>query len=115
MLLNATLPTIEPKEAHELIPTNAQLVDVREAHEWKSGHAPLANHVPLGSLSDSLHLIDKNKQVILCCRAGSRSSRATELLLEKGYDAINLSGGMTAWVASGLELIDVHGNSGAVV
>ena len=31
-----------------------ELVDVREKDEWKSGYAPLAKHIPLGSLSAQL-------------------------------------------------------------
>ncbi len=115
MLMNSTIPTIEPLEAIKLISDGAQLVDVREIHEWNAGHAEYATHIPLGSLSELLHLIDREKSVIVCCRAGSRSSRATTYLLEQGINAKNLSGGMNSWAEVGLEIVDASGANGFIV
>jgi rhodanese-related sulfurtransferase len=42
---------ITPEEAvHLLAHDGVDLVDVREPHEWASGHIPGARHVPLGTL-----------------------------------------------------------------
>jgi len=42
--------------------------------------------------------------VVFYCRLGSRSAMATQAFLAAGYDAYNLSGGISAWDAAGLEL-----------
>jgi rhodanese-related sulfurtransferase len=42
--------------------------------------------------------------VILYCRSGGRSAMATQALLQAGFDAHNMSGGMLAWDAANLEI-----------
>lgn len=44
----------------------------------------------------SIARVPKGKQVVVCARGGS-SEYVANLLREKGYDAINLEGGMVAW------------------
>jgi rhodanese-related sulfurtransferase len=39
----------------------------------------------------------KDKTIILYCRSGNRSGKATTLLNNAGFDAINLLGGMNQW------------------
>ena len=41
----------------------------------------------------------KDRKVYLVCRSGGRSASATRLLLEAGFDAYNVEGGMLAWEA----------------
>lgn len=36
----------------------------------------------------------KNKEIFVICRSGVRSAKATKLLVEKGYNARNVLGGM---------------------
>ena len=48
------------------------------------------------------------------CRSGNRSARATKMLTNAGYDAVNLTGGMTAWKAAGLPMVNSRGKKGSV-
>ncbi|QIK57889.1 rhodanese-like domain-containing protein [Erysipelothrix sp. HDW6A] len=67
-----------------------QIIDVRERHEFKSGHARNAKNVPLSNIPN----FDTNKEVFVVCASGSRSKRAVKILRKKGIDAKNVRGGM---------------------
>lgn len=77
----------------------ALLLDVRE-DEWAAGRVPAALHVPLGSLPRTE--LPTGRPVLAICRPGNRSATAAALLLARGVDARNVSGGMRAWQAAGL-------------
>ncbi|MGI9188280.1 MAG: rhodanese-like domain-containing protein [Gaiellales bacterium] len=79
------------------------LVDVREQNEWQGGHAPMAKHVPLGSLSAKLpELAKSGKPVAFICLSGGRSGKACGTASKAGIEAINVKGGMGAWTSAGL-------------
>jgi rhodanese-related sulfurtransferase len=77
-----------------------RLVDVREPHEYRGdlGHIPGAELVPLQTLPDAAKSWDKNTAMVLICRSGGRSSRATALLASMGFSNVfNMAGGMLAY------------------
>jgi len=74
-----------------------QVVDVREQHEWDDGHIPQAIHIPLGTLPEKLPALDKETPIVMVCRSGARSLRATEFAQYYGYKVENMAGGMLAW------------------
>ncbi|MEY8350081.1 rhodanese-like domain-containing protein [Bacillus cereus] len=73
------------------------VVDVREVEEVAEGKIPEALHIPLGLLEFRMHELDKNKEYIIVCRSGGRSSRAVQFLEGQGFQVINMTGGMLAW------------------
>jgi len=74
------------------------VVDVREPHEYAIVNmgAPL---IPLGSLPERLsELPGKDAEIIVHCKTGGRSQKASLALKEAGYTNVsNLAGGITAW------------------
>jgi sulfur-carrier protein adenylyltransferase/sulfurtransferase len=75
-----------------------QLLDVREPWEIAIARLPGSIHIPLGQLSARLSELQTDSDLIVMCRSGGRSHRATELLLTRGFDrAANLTGGINAW------------------
>jgi rhodanese-related sulfurtransferase len=80
------------------------ILDVREDWEYASGHVPGATWIPLGQLANRLDEIPQDKTVIAVCRSGNRSSQATQLLRQQGFDAHNMLGGMISWERAGLEI-----------
>ncbi|HEV2427965.1 MAG TPA: rhodanese-like domain-containing protein [Acidimicrobiales bacterium] len=97
--------TVDPPGARDLTAAGALLLDVRDDVEWSAGRAPVARHVVLAELPDRFGELDPATRVVCVCRSGGRSQRATAFLLDRGYDAVNLEGGMIAWVAAGLPLV----------
>lgn len=93
---------------------DAWLLDVREDDEWDAGHAPEAHHIPLGELADRTGELPDGVGIAVVCRSGHRSSRATAALVEAGYPAVNVVGGMLEWAASGGEVVDGSGGSGSI-
>lgn len=83
-----------------------QVVDVRGLTEYKSGHVEGADHVFVGTLPDNLEKIDKNKQLVIHCQAGDRSSIAYSILRKHGFHNVkNYFGGMKEWSEVGGKLI----------
>jgi hydroxyacylglutathione hydrolase len=88
----------EQMEAEDYI-----VIDVRNQNEWDEGHIPGAHHIMLGTLSDNLESIPKEKKIIAHCQSGARSAIGTSLLLKNGFkDVLNLEGGFSAWEKEGL-------------
>jgi len=102
------------EEAARRVDEGAVLLDVREPDEWHAGHAPDAVHVPLAALAASVDQLDKDKPIVAVCRVGGRSERAASALLQRGYDAVNLAGGMQAWQAAGMPVVTDTGDPGTV-
>ncbi|PDY46309.1 rhodanese-like domain-containing protein [Bacillus pseudomycoides] len=78
---------------HEVL----HVIDVREVEEVMEGKIPGAIHIPLGLLEFRMHELDKNKEYIMVCRSGGRSSRAVQFLESHGFGVINMTGGMLDW------------------
>lgn len=103
------------EEAARRVDEGAVLLDVREPDEWHAGHAPNAVHVPLAALAASVDRFDKDQPIVAVCRVGGRSERAAAVLLQRGYDAVNLAGGMQAWQAAGMPVVTELGDPGQIV
>ena len=111
-LLRRTPPTITAGEAY--VATNhgsALLLDVREPQEWQAGHAPHADHIPVGQLESRLGELPRDREIITVCRSGRRSALAARQLTRHGYQATNLRAGMTAWADDGLPIVDATGHT----
>lgn len=96
-----TTTELNPAEAESKIGDGAQLIDVRQRYEWDAGRIDGAVHVPLEELPAKAAELDRDREVVVQCRSGSRSAFAVAALREAGFDAFNLAGGLQAWVADG--------------
>lgn len=76
---------------------SSQIVDVREPIEWASGHIAGALHMPLGDLTSRIDELDRSRPVITICRSGHRSLAAADALIERGFTASSMTGGVLAW------------------
>ena len=77
------------------------LLDVRQPEEYAESHIEGATLIPLGQLPDQYQGLPKDKTLVVYCRSGKRSDKATAFLLDHGYkNAVTLSGGMNAWIES---------------
>jgi rhodanese-related sulfurtransferase len=76
-------------------------IDVRERAEYAQAHVPGAVLLPMGQLASRLDEIDRSARVHVICASGNRSKAMTDLLVAQGFDAVSVSGGTQAWIASG--------------
>jgi phage shock protein E len=84
------------------------LLDVRTPAEFKKGHLKGAINVDFldDSFSSRIDSLDKNIQYEVYCHSGGRSNEATLLMQKKGFKKIlDLSGGYSAWLGKGLEIV----------
>lgn len=97
------IQSIGVKEAHALSTQGVTVLDVREPHEYQSGHIPGARNLPLGKLDSWAPELDPDGSYVLICRSGKRSAKATEGLEAKGFKNLrNVTGGMLEWEAQQL-------------
>ena len=90
---------ITAPELAERVKTNhLKLLDVREPHELQISALPHAVNIPLGQLAARLSELDSADDMVVFCKAGTRSARALELLASAGFKKVkNLKGGINAW------------------
>ena len=70
------------------------LLDVREPVELAVEQAPGAVNIPIGQLRARLGELPRDREILVICRSGQRAYYATRMLLQKGFKARNLAGGM---------------------
>ncbi|MDO5032275.1 rhodanese-like domain-containing protein [Corynebacterium sp.] len=88
------------------VPEGAQLIDVREDHEWNTEHAQGATHIPMHQVADRLDEIDPSKDIYVICLGGGRSAKVCEYLeLTQGWETNNVTGGTQAWKDQGLPMV----------
>ena len=92
----------------------AILLDVREDDEWQRGHAPGAQHIPMGDIPARIHEIETDKPLYVICHAGGRSQRVAQYLQRNGYQPMNVDGGMLAWAGAGRPVVTDVGGPGDV-
>ncbi|HLT85200.1 MAG TPA: rhodanese-like domain-containing protein [Phototrophicaceae bacterium] len=85
------------------VPAGHAVLDVREQDEWDAGHIAGATHIPLGELPARLDELPE-EDLLVVCRSGGRSMRATAWLNHSGFTARNLAGGMRSWHEAGLPM-----------
>ena len=93
---------ISVEEADEMLKSGAAVIDVRELHEYDSGHVPGATLIPVNTVYKRREELPQDKDVIFVCAVGQRSALAAEMAAAAGLTRIfNLEGGTEAWIKSG--------------
>jgi rhodanese-related sulfurtransferase len=69
---------------------------VRQPTELAIEQAPGAVNIPLDQLRARLDELPRDREIHVICRSGQRAYYATRILLQNGFNARNVSGGMLA-------------------
>ena len=98
------VPALSAQELNEKLKNGKGplVIDVREPEEYIEGHIVWAKMIPLGELNKHMKELPKDQEIVCVCASGSRSSAATRQLINAGYTAINMNGGMFGWQRAGL-------------
>jgi rhodanese-related sulfurtransferase len=93
--------------AIRLINDGAMVVDVRDADKFSEGHLGTARNVQEKVLLESPdQVIKKNKQALLVCDTGARSSECVAKLRKQGLDNVfSLKGGLATWQKDNLPIV----------
>jgi len=95
-----------PAEATILINhKNAQVIDVRNADEFKHGTLADAVNIPADNLINRIDSLDKSRPVLLVDQTGRRAQGALKQFKDKGFSEVyTLEGGLVAWEQAKLPL-----------
>jgi rhodanese-related sulfurtransferase len=95
---------VDVAEAKEMLADGAHPIDVRELHEYQSGHVPGSAHIPVNSVFARREELPKDGKLLFVCSVGQRSALACEMAAAGGIPPerlYNLSGGTEAWLKAG--------------
>ena len=87
--------SISTLELEEKLKTQIQLIDVRTPGEFRRGHIKNAKNVPLNEIGQFSPI--KDKKIYVICQSGARSKLAAKKLKKRGFDVVNVQGGMHTW------------------
>jgi NADPH-dependent 2,4-dienoyl-CoA reductase/sulfur reductase-like enzyme/rhodanese-related sulfurtransferase len=73
---------------------NGFLLDVRQPAELAVEHVPGAVNIPLPELRARLGELPRDREIHVICRSGQRAYYATRILLQNGFKARTVAGGM---------------------
>ena len=89
------IDSISTIELEQKLKEGIQLIDVRTPAEFRRGHIKSAKNIPLNEIGNFTPIADKKTYVI--CHSGARSKLAAKKLKKRGFDVVNVQGGMHAW------------------
>jgi len=78
------------------------ILDVREPFELAVETIPGAVNIPLGQLRARLKELPRDRDIHVICRSGQRAYMATRILLQNGFRARDVSGGMLSLAHNGV-------------
>ena len=108
--LTGSTDRLSPAVAAERLASSEppQLVDVRTPREYDTKHIEGSLCIPLNHLAERLSELPADRPLLVHCAGGYRSSIAASLLRQRGFARISeLAGGVAAWEAAGLPLVQV--------
>jgi rhodanese-related sulfurtransferase len=85
--------------------SDTTIVDVREQHEFDEVHVDGVTFIPMSQFESRMGELPHDETLYVLCRSGARSARVAAYLEHQGYDAVNVSGGIVEWEASGLPVV----------
>ena len=86
--------TISFAEACKITAANSVWLDIRSPEEYRQGHMDGSINLPLNSLRFQVSSLAPGRQYVIYCQDGRFSTVAAFLLLERGFDAAILDGGV---------------------
>jgi rhodanese-related sulfurtransferase len=82
------------------------ILDVREPYEWKQVRIAdnlgwSIRYIAMNSVPEHLAELPNDRMIAVLCAHGSRSYGVAHYLIENGFSAVNVTGGITRWTISG--------------
>lgn len=85
---------------------DAFVLDVREPVELAVQALPGATHMPLSQVRARLGELPRDREILVACRSAQRAYFATRILLQNGFKARTISGGMLSHAVESLSRAD---------
>ena len=94
LLREPLLRGIDMEQAKQKVLEGAQWIDVRYMSEYQYDKLPGAVNIPLAEIRNAFGALDMDKEYIVYCQSGRRSSAAAFLLAQRGYHVFVVEGGL---------------------
>ncbi len=78
-------------KAREAVKNGAIIVDVRTPQEYKEKHIPGAINLPIEEIMKNNINLQKDKEIVLYCQTGSRSSVSAKVLSKQGWSVYDVA------------------------
>lgn len=96
LLREPLLKRLSPQEARERVAAGAVWLDVRFPAEFQHNRLPGAINIPLNEIRNAIGPLESDREYVVYCQSGRRSSAAAFILSQHGYRAGWLEGGLRA-------------------
>lgn len=107
--VTATIRTVDVDEFEKVMTQpDVVLLDVRTSEEFAEKHLKNAILIDVKQSSfreECLKRLPAGKTIAVYCRTGFRSKSAGNILVEEGFNVVNMRGGITAWMEAGKEVV----------
>ena len=107
-MANNEVSEVSVREAQERLSqpgSDAMLLDVREAWEFKPRRAQGAVNIPMSQMRARAGEVPTDRDVLVICEHGSRSAQVVQFLKRQGYSRVtNVAGGTDQWEKQGLPM-----------
>lgn len=91
------IPSISIKDLLKY--NNRNIIDIRSVEKYNNNHIPGAINIPFEKIiTEPEKYLNKNDRYYIYCRSGVTSYKTCEILIKKGYNVTNISGGYEAWL-----------------
>jgi len=100
--------SLSPRELTALVNADqAVIIDIRAKKDYASGHIVGALNIPQDKLASRMAELEKHKDktLIIVDSIGQHAGTSARELLNAGYTAAKLSGGVSSWRADNLPLV----------
>lgn len=89
------IDSITVHELQKMVDKPITLLDVRSPGEYRGGHIYKAKNIPLAKLVT--YQGNPAEVTYLICQSGMRSQKGAKMLQKRGYQVVNVRGGMNQW------------------
>lgn len=94
------VPEIEIKTLMEALKSEhpPRILDCREPYEWRQMRIPgEVIYIPMNDIPSRLDELDRTEELVVVCAHGHRSYAVAGYLIENGFAARSLEGGIFEW------------------
>ena len=99
-IISGAMPIISWRDIDNIDREQVILLDVRTKEENSFSELEGSINIPLDELRARISEIPQNKQIYIYCAVGLRGYVAQKILMARGYDVKNLSGGLKTYLTA---------------
>lgn len=97
--------SVSVEEGYQMYQDGMFVLDVRTPEEWNEYHIPNTTLIPLEELPSRLGELPTGQPILVVCRSGNRSQPGRNILLQAGFEAASMDGGLKAWRERGYPIV----------